>query len=404
VVIEGPKWCGKTWTSLRHAESMVSLTDPTGGFAARELALADPAAILTSGAASRGRGRPLLIDEWQEAPGLWDAARHTIDAVGQKGQFILTSSASPADSRPRHSGAGRMARLRMRTRSLLESGDSSGACSLQGLLAGEPPPSALPDLTVRDVIVLATRGGWPEASDDGETSLDLPRHYLRALTESEVPHLARLNPSRTMALLRSLARNTATTVTHKTLAADMAGGREGAELARATVARYLDALSRVFVLEEIPAWSPGLRSRTRLRTSAELHLTDPSLAVAALRARPQALLRDLETFGLVFETLCLRDLAVYSTAIGAELFHYRDSTGLEVDAVIEGDDGAWGAIEIKLGAHAEDRAATALLRLQRKMIAGGVPAPAFLAIVTATGATHRRADGVICAPISAFGP
>ncbi|MCL2787639.1 MAG: DUF4143 domain-containing protein [Micrococcales bacterium] len=406
VVIEGPKWCGKTWTGLNHASSMVSLTDPAGDFAARTLALTDPAAILQPDAASMGLARPLLIDEWQEAPALWDAVRHGVDQTPAKGQFILTGSATPADHQVIHSGAGRMARLRMRTFSLFESGHSNGTCSVAGLFAGEPPVGALPNLTVAKIIDLALSGGWPAGMDDDGPNLDLPLQYLHTLAESDVPHVdgSRRDPRKVAALLRSLARNNATVVSQNTLVADIARSDRDPAVTRATLARYLDVLARLFVVEEIPAWSPTLRSRTRLRTSPKVLLTDPSLVIAALRASPQALLRDLRTLGFVFEGLCLRDLAVYCTAIGAELFHYQDSSGLEVDAIIEADDGAWGAIEIKLGAHQEDVAASHLLRLRDKMLAGSLPPPSFLAVITGTGATHLRPDGVVCAPISALRP
>ena len=406
VVIEGPKWCGKTWSGLNHAAAAVSLTDPAGRFAIRELAQTDPAAIVQPQVVSAGQGRPLLIDEWQEAPVLWDAVRHAVDQTGAKGQFILTGSASPPVGQTSHSGAGRMARLRLRTCSLFESGNSNGSCSLSGLLAGEPPVGAVPNLTIGRIIDLATDGGWPAMLATEEPISDLPSQYLQALATSDVPHVSggRRDPGKVRALLRSLARNNATTVTQSTLMADIEQANQDPAMARATLARYMDTLRRVFVLEEVPAWSPALRSRTRLRGAPKLYLTDPSLAVAALRASRQGLLRDLQTLGLIFEGMCLRDLSIYTMVAGAELFHYRDNSGLEVDAVIEGDDGAWGAVEIKLGAHQEDVAAASLLRLKGKMAAGEVPPPAFLAVMTGTGATHVRPDGVICAPISAWRP
>ena len=406
VLIEGPKWCGKTWTGRHHAQAQVSLTDPAGRFAARELALSDPAAILDPKSPVPGPGRPLLIDEWQEAPALWDAVRHAIDQTGAKGQFILAGSANPPTGLLAHSGAGRIARLRMRTCSLFEAGLSNGTCSLADLLAGQPPTGALPNLTVLQIIDLVTAGGWPQPSFTDQPNSDLPRQYLRSLTLTDMPQAdnSRLDPGKLTSLLRSLARNNATTVTQRTLIADSDQSGQEPAMARATLARYMRALSTVFVLEEIPAWSPRLRSRTRLRTSPKVYLTDPSLVVAALRASRQGLLRDLATLGLIFEGLCLRDLAVYCAAIGSELYHYRDNRGLEADAIVEGDDGTWGAIEIKLGAHQEDAAAANLIRLRSKMQAGQLPPPAFLAVMTGTGATHVRPDGVICAPVSAWRP
>ncbi|MCL2848477.1 MAG: DUF4143 domain-containing protein [Micrococcales bacterium] len=404
VVIEGPKWCGKTWTGQRHAGSLVSLADPAGGFAARELALADPVAVLDPASARQGSGPPLLIDEWQEAPGLWDAVRHRVDQTGVPGQFLLTGSARPADGQVVHSGAGRIARVRMRTLSAFESGASDGRCSVAGLLDGQPPAGALPALSVTDTITMAVHGGWPAALTRREPSADLPAQYLRALAESDVPHVdgARRDPRRVTALLRSLARNNATTVTRNTLAADICADGDPT-MSRLTVSRYLEALDRLFVVEQVPAWSPRLRSRTRLRTSPKLYLTDPSLTVAALRATPHTLLHDLNTFGFVFEGLCLRDLSVYCETVGAQLFHYHDDNGLEADAIIEGPDGRWGAVEIKFGSHQEDAAAANLVRLGDKMAAAGAP-PTFLAVMTGTGATHTRPDGVVCAPVAAWGP
>jgi predicted AAA+ superfamily ATPase len=293
----------------------------------------------------------------------------------------------------------------MRTMSLLESEALTGACSLSSLLTGDRPVAALPAFGITDVIDLVVRGGWPGQPESG--SPDMPGEYLRTLAETDVPHVdgSRKDPRIVMALLRSLARNSATVVTQKTLVADIGLGNNGKdpEVSRATLARYLTALDRLFVIEQLPAWSPQLRSRTRLRTSPKILLTDPSLAVAALRANKNTLLRDLETLGLIFESMCLRDLAVYAQSIGADLFHYQDNSGLEADAIIETAEG-WGAIEIKLGAHQEDAAAATLLRLSEKMIAAGYPPPDFLAVITGTGATKVRADTVITASIGALGP
>ncbi|MCL2423724.1 MAG: AAA family ATPase, partial [Micrococcales bacterium] len=299
VVIEGPKWCGKTWTGKHHTRSLVSLADPAGGFAARELALADPAAILDPASAREGAQTPLLIDEWQEAPGLWDAVRHRVDQSGTPGQFVLTGSARPADGQIVHSGAGRIARVRMRTLSAFESGSSDGRCSVAALLDGERPSAALPTSSVTDAIAMAVHGGWPAAVTRGEPLPDLPAEYLRALADVDVPRTdgSRRDPRRVMALLRSLARNNATSVTNNTLAADIGAADADPTMSRLTVSRYLDVLDRVFVVEQVPAWSPHLRSRTRLRTSPKLYLTDPSLAVAGLGATPTTLLRDLNTFG-----------------------------------------------------------------------------------------------------------
>ncbi|MDR1212989.1 MAG: DUF4143 domain-containing protein [Propionibacteriaceae bacterium] len=404
VLIEGPKWCGKTWTGQRHANSKIGLADPSGGFAARELALSDPAQALDPKSAPEGEGWPLLVDEWQEAPAVWDAARHLADQTIDKGRFILTGSATPDDTVV-HSGAGRAGRVQMRTMSLLESGASTGACSLSSMLVGDRPTAALPAFRINDVIDLVIRGGWPGLPEAG--SPDMPGEYLRTLAVIDVPHAdhSRKDPRKVMTLLQSLARNSATVVTQKTLVADTGLGDDGKDPAasRSTLARYLTALERLFVIERIPAWSPRLRSRTRLRTSPKTLLTDPSLAVAALSANRNTLLRDLETLGLLFEGLCLRDLAVYAQSIGGRLFHYQDNSGLEADAVIETTDG-WCGIEIKLGSHQEDAASATLLRLSEKMTTAGYPPPAFLAVVTGTGATKTRPDGVITASIGALGP
>jgi predicted AAA+ superfamily ATPase len=396
VAVEGSKWCGKTWTSLHHSASVYYVGDPAGDFQNRRLAALDPTYALEG-------DPPHLIDEWQEVPGLWDATRFAVDQETGKGRFILTGSSVPPRQATAHSGVGRIARVRMRPMSLAESGDSSGAVSLAALFEGSLGRHRRP-VSLQDLIRLVCRGGWPDAVSLGESAgPEIASQYLDATADEDMRRLdgIRRDPTKTRSLLASLARNTMTQVSNKTLLKDVASSGPFAER---TLINYLNALRRLYVVEDVPAWSPRLRSPTRLRVAPKKHLVDPSLAVAALGASQAALAADLNTFGFLFESLVVRDLKIYADHMGATVRHYRDDDGLEADAIVELADGNWAGFEVKLGVAEADTAAASLLRLRAKLTARGARPPAFLAVICGVGEfAYTRGDEVHVIPVTALG-
>lgn len=397
VVIEGPRACGKTSTARRLAASEALLdTDEN----ARRMADADPAAALAGAI-------PRLFDEWQVAPSIWNHVRRAVDDRGAPGQFILTGSAVPADDVTRHTGAGRFSRLRMRPMSLFELGISNGSVSLGGLLSGVNPPASPSALTVSRVAEALCVGGWPGNLDEPtEQRLRTNRDYLEEIRRVDLPRVegkAR-DPVRVGRLLRSLARNVATPVSVSRLAVET-GGPDRA-LKADTAADYLDALERLMVVENQPAWSPHLRSRTALRTTPVRHFTDPSLAVAALRANPARLMADLRFLGFLFESLVVRDLHTYAQAADAEVFHYREKEGLEADAIVDAGDGRWAAFEVKLGERWVDNGAASLLRLRDRLRGNrdGYEEPSALCVIVPGGGGYRMENGVSVVPAGALGP
>lgn len=400
VCIEGPKWCGKTWTSSYHCASEIYIGDPANNFQNRQLAELSPDLVLDGEA-------PRLIDEWQEVPSLWDAVRYRVDKTGRKGQFILTGSATPNHKGILHSGAGRIARLRMRPMSLFESGDSSGAVSLEALCRGELAPAATGEVELRRLIGLIIRGGWPGSLGLApEQAALLPAEYLNAVIDDDVYRMdgIKRDSAKMRLLLRSLARNESTTATNKTLVRDIRAVDEE-DIDPATVAAYLDIFRRLFITDDLPPFSAGIRSSVRVKQAEKRHFADPSLACALLRATPEALLGDLETLGFLFEALCERDLRIYAEVFGAGLYHYQDYRNQEIDAVVELPDGSWSAFEIKLGANQIDAAATKLLEIRRQFEADpkGRPPVALCVICGLSSAAYRRPDGVFVVPITALG-
>jgi len=395
VVIEGPKACGKTRMAQQLAASAVLLdVDPS----ARQALAVDPALVLAG-------ARPRLLDEWQVEPALWNQVRRAVDACGEPGQFLLTGSAVPADDAARHTGAGRFSFLRLRPMTLLEIGAGQGGVSLAALLEGEPTSCADPGLAVADLAELVCRGGWPaQLGRPLAATSRAARDYLEQVRQVDVQRVdgRRRDPQRLGTLLRSLARNVATEVSLTTLAAD-AGGADG-PLDPRTVADHLQALERLMVLENQPAWRPHLRSKAALRQAPRRHFCDPSLAVAALGGSPDRLLKDLEWLGLLFESLVIRDLRVLAQALDGEVFHYRDNYGVEVDAIVQLRNGRWGAIEIKLGQGQVEAAASSLLRFRSQLDIGRTGEPAFLAVVCGSGYGYRRADGISVVPAGSLGP
>lgn len=392
VLIEGPKACGKTETARRQAASEIRLDLDD---AEREAAEVAPDLVLN-------RPAPLLIDEWQMVPSLWNRVRRAVDDRQSPGQFILTGSATPDDDVNRHSGAGRFSVMRMRPMCLAESGRSLATVSLDALLDGATQSAPDPGLTVPDLADALTVGGWP--AWQGRPPAAVARGLRDCLTQiSHVDVLAisgqRRDPAKIEALLRSLARNTGTEAAITTLAEDVAGQR----MDRDTASDYLAALERLMVVENQPAWAPAMRSRAQLRSSPKRHLVDPSLAVAALRGSPAKLLADLKMMGTLFESLVVRDLRVLSQPLDGTVFHYRDNKGLEVDAIVSCDDGRWGAFEVKLGSSRVEAAAANLLSLADKVDTATCGQPGVLAVVTGTGLAYRRRDGVHVVPIGTLG-
>jgi predicted AAA+ superfamily ATPase len=395
VVIEGPKACGKTATARQRAASEVLLDVDDN---ARRLVDVDPTRLLEG-------PTPRLIDEWQLAPSLWNLLRRAVDDRTEPGQFILTGSAVPADDVTRHTGAGRLTRLRMRPMSLYETQLSTGEISLGNVLAGEAPRSGDPGLAVPEIAEAICRGGWPGFRGlDLASGLRAVRDYLDEIRRVDVGRVGdgRRDPEKVGQLLRSLARNAATYAAASTLARD-AGGSDG-PLKDDTARAYIDALQRLMIVEDQPAWAPHLRSKYVLRAGPKRHFVDPSLAVAALRGAPDALLRDLNLFGFLFESLVVRDLRVYAQSADADVLQYRDSSGLEVDAIVQAANGDWAAFEVKLGPGQVDEGAANLLRFERQVDTSKVGEPAVLAVIVGTGYGYVRDDGIAVVPIGALGP
>ncbi len=395
VVIEGPKACGKTATARQVARSEVLLDVDENARRAIEI---DPKLVLDG-------PTPRLIDEWQIEPTIWNYIRRAVDDRRAPGQFILTGSAVPTDDITRHTGAARLTRLRMRPMSLFEAGRSTGAISLSELLAGTPVRSQDPGLTIVDLTEQIVIGGWPaNLSRTVPQSMQAVRDYMEEIRRVDIRRVDQTtrDPVKVGRLLRALARHVSTEVTIATLSTD-AGGADG-ELARDTVTDYLTALERLMIIEDQPAWAPHLRSRSRVRSSPKRHFVDPSLATAALRVTPERLLTELELFGLLFESLVIRDLRIYAQAADAAVLHYRDNTGLEVDSIVEGANGRWCAFEVKLGQGKVDEAAANLLKFAERVDTKKSGKPSILGVITGTGYGYMRPDGVAVIPIGALGP
>ena len=398
VCVEGPKWCGKTWTSSYHCKSEIMLGNPDGNFQNRQLAQMSPSLVLEG-------ETPRLIDEWQEVPQLWDAVRYKVDQSGNKGQFILTGSATPNHKGILHSGAGRIAKLRMRPMSLFESGNSSGDISLKDICEGRIEPKILGEVDLRKLIDFIIRGGWPA---NQETTLKqaayLPIQYIRAVLDDDVYRIdnVKRDKHKMELLLRSLARNEATTVTNKKLKNDIKE-IDDEDIDVETVSAYLDVFQRLFLTDNQKPFEAKLRSSIRIKQAEKRHLSDPSLAAALLNATPEMLLNDLNTLGFLFEALCERDLKIYAESFDAELYHYQDYNNNEMDAVIAMPNGKWCGFEIKLGANQIDMAAENLIKIKNEIKANGGIAPDSLCVICGlSNAAYQRPDGVFVVPITAL--
>jgi predicted AAA+ superfamily ATPase len=398
VCIEGPKWCGKTWTSSFHCNSEIFIGDPANSFQNRSLAEISPALVLDG-------ETPRLIDEWQEVPSLWDAVRHIVDQRTEKGQFILTGSATPKRKGIMHSGAGRIGKLRMRPMSLFESGDSDGSVSLKDLCHGRLEATATGEVELSRLAQLAVRGGWPGNLDVPVADAALLLHaYLDAVIDDDVSRIdgVKRDSGKMQLLLRSLARNESTCATNKTLKNDIRE-TDDEDVDIDTVATYLDIFDRLFLTDNLPPFALGIRSSSRIKKAKKRHLADPSIASALLGATQEKLVGDLNTFGFIFEALCERDLKIYAESFGASLYHYQDYSGREIDAVLELPDGRWCAFEIKLGANKIDEAAANLINTQNAIEKDGEAIPSVLCVICGMShAAYQRPDGVFVVPITAL--
>lgn len=397
VLIQGPKWCGKTTTAEQISGSILYMSNPEDKEQNISLVDLDPNLLLTG-------ATPRLIDEWQIAPKLWDAVRFEVDHRGEEGQFILTGSAVPANmNEVVHTGTGRFAWLTMRPMSLYESGESNGSVSLADLFSGSAKVSDISELSLEDVAYLCCRGGWPRSIFmDRDIALEQAYDYFDAVVNSDISRVDNVNrnPERAKNLMKSYARNIGSQASNETLRNDMINN-DSFSLDTDTVLSYVNALKKIFVVEESPAWNPNLRSKTAMRTSETRYFVDPSIAVASLGLGPNDLINDLNTFGLVFETLCVRDLRVYAESINGSVYHYRDASDLECDAVIHLRNGSYGLIEIKLGGDKlVNESAANLVKMSNKIDTDKMNSPSFLMVLTATGKyAYQREDGVYVVPI-----
>lgn len=397
VVIEGPKWCGKTTTATRLAKSVIRMDEPSKRDANIQMADIAPERLL------EGK-TPRLIDEWQIAPKLWDATRYEVDTRGEVGQFILTGSAVPVESKEiMHSGTGRFTWLTMRPMSLYESGESTGEVSLEDLFTNPEQIKGINEMDIDKLAFVICRGGWPMAIGMKEkAALSQAFDYYDAVVKSDINRADGVtkNPERVKRLMRAFARHQGAQIANTMLQDDISAN-DTESLSADTVASYIDALKKIFVIEDMEAWNPNLRSKTAIRTSDTRYYIDASIAVAAMGIGPQDLINDLNTMGLLFETLCVRDLRVYAESLGGKVLHYRDKSGLECDTVIHLRNGNYGLAEIKLGGQRLiEEGATNLKALAQKIDTTKMPAPSFMMIVVGTGDfAYRREDGIFIVPI-----
>lgn len=399
ICIEGPKWCGKTWTSRHHSKSEILIGSPDGNFQNRRLANLSPEMVLEGDV-------PRLIDEWQDVASLWDAVRYEVDRRGQQGQFILTGSSTPKHKGILHSGAGRIARLRMHPMSLFEAGNSSGDVSLAELCQGRIKSKLTGDVELRKIADYIVRGGWPGNQDnDIEAARLLPEEYITATIEDDIVRIDGVprNRNKIELLLRSLARNESTTVSNKTIRNDIKA-IDDEDIDAKTISSYLDIIDRLFLTDNQPAFSTNVRSSVRIKQAVKRHFVDPSLPCSLLQMNSDRLIGDLNTFGFLFEALVERDLKIYAETFGGKLYHYQDYRNQEVDAVIELENGEWCAFEIKLGANQIEEAAQKLVILRNQIASEpkGKPPKVLGVICGLSNAAYQREDGVFVVPVTAL--
>jgi len=395
VLIEGPKWSGKTWTAAKKSKSILYMQDPDTRESNIQAASVKPSLLL------KGE-KPRLIDEWQVAPVLWDSVRHEVDMRGEEGQFILTGSATPIiDKQISHTGTGRFSRIKMRPMSLFESNESTGEISLKELFEKYNNIGLTSNIEIEGIAKAIVRGGWPASvTSKPESASKRAQDYVNSIVQFDVSRVDGIekNPNKMFALLRSLSRNISTEANYSVLIKDMEGG-ENESISRPTIQSYLNVLQRLFVVEDLEAWNPSIRSATPLRVSPKRQFVDPSIATATLGITHEHLLLDFNTFGYLFESLCIRDLRIYAEALGGKVSHYRDKSGLECDVIVVLRDGRWGAVEIKLGSNEFDKAAKNLRKLSEVIDHKKMNKPSFLMILTGTKFGYKRDDGVLIVPI-----
>ena len=398
VLVEGAKWCGKTTTASQQAGSILYMQDPDRLTQNLELARLKPSRLL------QGQ-TPRMIDEWQMAENLWDAVRFEVDRRNARGQFILTGSAVPPDLKKiSHTGTGRIARLKMRPMSLYESGESDGSVSLSELFSGADDVFGESRAQLEDIAYYICRGGWPGAMGlDRDIALEQAIDYYDAVVSADISRVDNVSrdEQRTRKLLRSYARSIGSQAAMTSIRGDMISD-DAQTLSDDTVSSYIAALRKIYVIEDSLAWNPNLRSKTAIRTSVTRYFTDPSIAAAALGIGPEDLLNDLETMGLFFENLCIRDLRIYAEAIGGNIYHYRDKNGLECDAVVHLRNGRYGLVEIKLGGeNLINEGVKTLTKLSANLDTFRMGTPSFCMIITAVGNyAYKRDDGVLVVPVT----
>ena len=399
ICIEGPKWCGKTWTSSHHANSEFLVGDPSGNFSNRMLAELEPYTVLKGDV-------PRLIDEWQEVPALWDATRAFVDKSGSKGQLILTGSSTPVNKGILHSGTGRIKSIRMNTMSLYESGDSSGLFSLKDLCENKFESKILEGTTLEKLAYLIVRGGWPgnigvNANDCGELALG----YMENVAKTDLKQLNKdigFNEHKAKLILKSLARNESNTVSNQSILNDIIEN-DNSSISKNTLSKYLNAFNRMFLFNNQEPFSSNIRSSLRVKQMEKRHFSDPAMACAMLKLTPKKMMNDLNTFGFMFEAMVERDLSIYAQAMNAKLFHYQDYKNNEIDAVIELEDGNWCAIEIKLGLNKAEEGSNNLIKVCKDIVNNGGKEPIMKCVIYGVGnMAYKNADGVYIIPITAL--
>ena len=402
VLIEGPKWCGKTTSAMQFSKTNVLFSDPQNKDYLKSLLTLNYKALFVG-------DPPILFDEWQLVPTLWDTVRFEVDNRQEPGQFILTGSTVPPDTKDiMHSGIGRIARMQMRSMSLFESKESTGEVSLRNLFESKEVIGRN-KLELPDIAYIACRGGWPSSLNrEKEYSLDLPFDYINALVNTDVSALdgTKRNKELIKKILKSYARNVATQASLETIRLDVIGSDDASTLSQTTLYEYINALSSLFVIEDSPAWNPNLRSKSAIRSTPTRYFNDPSIVTAALGLGPDDLIKDLNTFGFVFENLCVRDLRVYAQALYGTVYHYQDKNSLECDCVIHLRNGRYALIEVKLGtSEAINEGAQNLLKLKEKLDTEKMGEPAFLMVLSGIAPfAFKRDDGVYVVPIGTLGP
>ncbi|HHT67385.1 MAG TPA: ATP-binding protein [Erysipelotrichaceae bacterium] len=397
--IEGPKWCGKTWTSLYHARSAFFVGNPEGNFSNRMLAETEPYTVLQG-------DTPRLIDEWQEVPSLWDAVRFFVDESGKKGQIILTGSSTPIKKGVLHSGTGRIKSIRMNTMSLYESGDSSGLISLKDLCENKFESKLLEETSLSRLAYLIVRGGWPGNIETSELDGgNLAISYMENVAKLDLGELDKdidYNEHKAKLILKSLARNEATTVSNQSILRDIIEN-DVESISKNTLTKYLNAFDRMFLFNNQEPFSPSIRSSLRVKQMEKRHFSDPAMACALLKLTPKKMMNDLKTFSFMFEALVERDLSIYAQAMNAKLFHYQDYKGNEIDAVIELDDGNWCAFEIKLGLNKAEEGASNLIKVCQDVVNNGGKEPLLKCVIYGVGnMAYKNTDGVYIIPITSL--